>query len=289
MSRSLKSLCLLLVLSLALGACNRAGLAYRNLDVIIPWSLSDYLDMNREQKDWFNVRLKQHLDWHCATQLPVYLTWLDRLQAMVESNQVDDAGLQARTAEAKQAIAQIARQVTPSAIELLRELNDQQVEEMNQALAKDLNKRKVEYLQPSVQRQIEQRAERMNKRLTAWMGKLSPTQQERVEAWSNALGEQNKQWIGNRGQWQALFSEALAQRQSPDFPKRMEQLLEHRESLWTPEYRLAYNQTEEAARSLLVDLMAQSTPTQRQRLIKKIAETRKDFGALKCLQTAKQQ
>ena len=105
MSRWLKYLAVLLTLSLALGACSRVGLAYRNLDVIIPWTLSDYLDMNGEQKGWFNERLKEHLSWHCTTQLPGYLDWLDRLQTMVETNQVTDAALQARTQEAKQAIA----------------------------------------------------------------------------------------------------------------------------------------------------------------------------------------
>jgi hypothetical protein len=52
--------------------------------------------------------------------LPGYLEWLDRLQSMVETNQVTDAALQARTSEAKQAIADTARQITPSAIELLQ-------------------------------------------------------------------------------------------------------------------------------------------------------------------------
>src|SRR5471032_2383765 len=150
MSYRLTSLFWLLLLSLALGACSRVGLAYRNLDVIIPWTLSDYLDMNSEQKGWLNERLKEHLSWHCSTQLPGYLDWLDRLQVMVETNQVTDAELQARTQEAKQAIAQTAREITPSAIELLKGLDDKQVAEMNDAFAKDLRKRQEEYLKPSL-------------------------------------------------------------------------------------------------------------------------------------------
>lgn len=114
MSRWFKCLAVILTLSLALGACSRVGLAYRNLDVIIPWTLSDYLDMNGEQKGWFNERLKEHLSWHCTTQLPGYLDWLDRLQTMVENNQVTDEALQARTREAKEAIAQTAREITLS-------------------------------------------------------------------------------------------------------------------------------------------------------------------------------
>jgi hypothetical protein len=288
MSRWFKYIAVLLTLTLALGACSRVGLAYRNLDVIIPWTLSDYLDMNGEQKGWFNERLKEHLSWHCTTQLPGYLDWLDRLQAMVETNQVTDDALQARTREAKQAIAQTAREITPSAIELLQGLNDQQVAEMNDAFAKDQSKRQEEYLKPSLNQQIKERAERMNKRLNDWLGTLSATQQQRVMAWSNALGDQNKQWIANRVHWQTQFSAAVAQRRSPEFPQRIETLLVNRESLWTSDYRQAYANTEAQARGLLVDLMAESTTAQRQRLLKKIEGVRKDFTDLKCLKAAQQ-
>jgi len=288
MSRWLIRFAALLILSFAIGACSRVGLAYRNLDVIIPWTLNDYLDMSGEQKGWFNERLKEHLDWHCTTQLPVYMEWLDRLQTMVETNQVTDAALQARTREAKAAIAQTAREITPSAVELLQGLDDKQVAEMNDAFAKDLRKRQEEFLKPTLDQQIKQRTERMDKRLDDWLGPLSPAQQQRVVTWSKALGDQNTQWIANRAHWQTQFSAAVAQRHSPGFPQRIETLLVNRESLWTPTYRQAYANTEAQARGLIVDLMAESTPAQRQQLLKKIEGVRKDFNDLKCLKNAKQ-
>jgi hypothetical protein len=288
MSRWFKHIAVVLTITLALGACSRVGLAYRNLDVIIPWTLSDYLDMNGEQKSWLDVRLKEHLSWHCTTQLPGYLDWLDRLQAMIANNQVTDAALQARAQEAEQAIAETAREITPSAIELLQGLDDKQVAEMNDAFAKDQRKREEEYLKPPLDQQIKERGARMEKRLNDWLGPLNTTQQQRVATWSSALGEQNTQWLANRVHWQKQFSEAVAQRKNPQFPQRIETLLVHRESLWTPTYRQAFANTEAQARSLFVDLMAESTPNQRARVLKKIDGVRKDFSDLKCLKAAKQ-
>ena len=276
----------LLMALLVLSGCSRIGLAYRNLDIIIPWSLSDYLDMNTSQKDWFNTRLKDHLSWHCSTQLPSYLTWLDRLQQMVETNQVTASGLQARTDEAKQAIAQISRQITPSAVELLVQLDDKQVQEMQAAFAKDQRKRENEFLKEPLNTQISDRAERMEKRLNPWLGKLNAAQQQRIQEWSTSLGEQNRAWLDNRARWQTLFVATVQERQSPDFPGKIAKLLQDRETFWTPQYRVAYERTEQAAISLLVDLMAQSTPEQRQRLLAKIADTRKDFTDLSCLKAA---
>ena len=288
MTRWLKHIAFVLTIALALGACSRMGLAYRNLDVIIPWTLSDYLDMNGEQKGWLNERLKEHLSWHCTTQMPGYLDWLDRLQTMVATNQVTDAALQARTAEAEQAIAETAREITPSAIELLQGLDDKQVAEMNEAFAKDQRKRQEEYLKPSLAQQVKERGDRMEKRLGDWLGPLNAAQQQRVVAWSSALGDQNTQWIANRVHWQKQFSAAVAQRHSAEFPQRIETLLVKRESLWTPAYREAFAKTEAQARALFVDLMAESTPQQRERLLTKIEGVKKDFSDLKCLKAARQ-
>jgi hypothetical protein len=285
MSRWIKHIAFVLMLTLALGACNRMGLAYRNLDVIIPWTLSDYLDMNGEQKSWLNERLKEHLSWHCTTQMPGYLDWLERLQTMIATNQVTDDALKARTAEAERAIAETAREITPSAIELLQGLDDNQVAEMNEAFAKDQRKRQERYVKPPLDQQIKQRGERMVKRLNEWLGPLGPSQQQRVMAWSNALGDQNTEWIANRVHWQKQFSAAVAQRQAPQFPQRIETLLVNRESLWTPAYRQAFANTEAQARALFVDLMAQSTPQQRERLLTKIEGVKKDFSDLKCLKS----
>jgi hypothetical protein len=288
MSRWFKHIAVVLTVALALGACSRVGLAYRNLDVIIPWTLSDYLDMNGEQKSWLDERLKEHLSWHCTTQLPGYLDWLDRLQTMIATNQVTDAALQARAQEAEQAITETAREITPSAIELLQGLDDKQVADMNEAFAKDRRKRQAEYLKPTLEQQIKERSARMEKRLNDWLGPLSSTQHQRVAAWSSALGDQNTQWLANRVHWQKQFSAAVAQRHNPQFPQRIETLLINRESLWTPAYRQAFANTEAQARSLFVDLMAESTPSQRERLLKKIEGVRKDFSDLKCLKAAKQ-
>ena len=280
--------CITLWLSLMiLAGCSQVGLTYRHLDLIIPWSLNDYLDMNATQKDWLDERLKEHLSWHCTTQIPGYLGWLDQLQNMVETNQVNDAQLKARTAEARDAIATISKEITPSAIQLLRQLSDAQVDEMQAAFDKDLRKHEAEFVNQPLARQVSDRAQRMEKRLNPWIGKLNTAQKERLTLWSTSLGEQNRLWIDNRAHWQSLLMAAVRQRQAPDFDEKIAKLLQDRETFWTPEYRQAYDHTEQAAVSLISDLMAQSSADQRQKLLAKIADVRQDFNNLSCLKAAK--
>jgi hypothetical protein len=243
--------------------------------------------MNSEQKSWLDERLKQHLSWHCSTQLPGYLTWLDRLEEMVKTNQVNYVGLEARTTEAKEAIGQISRQITPSAVELLSRFDDKQVEEMRVAFAKDQRKRENRYVNEPLERQVAERADRMDKRLSPWLGKLTPAQKERIHAWSTSLGEQNRAWVENRVHWQTLFLSAVEQRHSPDFPQRIAALLQDRETFWTADYRQAYDRTEKAAIELVVDVFAMSTPDQKTRLLGRIADMRRDFTDLDCLKATR--
>ncbi|MBC3499578.1 hypothetical protein HU764_019180 [Pseudomonas sp. SWRI100] len=281
--RLLKPLLITVAFALALVACSRIDLAYRNLDRLVPWSLGDYLDMNRDQKVLLDERLRQHLAWHCKTQLPSYLDWLDRVRAMVAEDQVTDQALQQRTREAREAIGRVAEEITPSATELLRGMSDAQVAEMREAFRDDISERQKQYVDTPLPKQIARRAERMEKRLTPWLGELNAAQRLRVLSWSQALGDQNRQWIANRAHWQQQLVLAMDKRSDASFEPRLAQLLQRKESLWTPEYRIAYQNTELQARRLLVDLMHLSTPEQRQLLQARLSKVRTDFSELKCL------
>ncbi|MBK5000315.1 hypothetical protein IAE37_002591 [Pseudomonas sp. S31] len=278
-----KALFIALGFIVALAACTRIDLAYRNLDRLVPWSLGDYLDMNREQKALLDDRLKQHLAWHCKTQLPGYLDWLDRVRDMVAEGQVTDQAVQQRTVEARQAIGRVAEAITPSAAELLRGMSDSQVAEMREAFHDDISERQKKYVDTPLAEQITRRTERMEKRLTPWFGELTPVQQQRVRAWSKALGDQNREWIANRAHWQQQLLLAMNQRNDASFEPRLATLLQRKESLWTTQYRAAYENTETQARSLLVDLVQQSTPQQRLFLQERLSKVRADFSGLKCL------
>jgi hypothetical protein len=276
------TLLLALAGALVLQSCTRIGLAYRHLDRLIPLSMNDYLDLTADQRATFDSQLREQLSWHCRTQLPGYLAWMERLQRMLAEGRVDAPGLRARLLEAKQAVAAVAEEITPAAVDMLRGLDDEQVEELAAAFADDRREREQEYLDVPLPEQIEERAERMRKRLEAWLGPLSPAQRERVRLWSSALGEQNRAWLENRARWQHELLEALRQRGSGQFAERIQVLLQRRETLWTDAYRQAFAATEQAGIDLFVDLMASASAAQRATLLKRIGALRKDFAGIKC-------
>jgi len=268
---------------LACAACTRMDLAYRNLDTLIPWSLDDYLDMNRGQKAWFDKQLEDHLRWHCQTQLPGYLPWLDRLQAQVATQHVSDNDLQTLTQEGEQAAQDIARQITPSAVQLLKNLDDNQVAELREAFAKDIAKRRNEQVSPSMAQQAQDRTERMRKRLQPWLGDINADQQAAIEQWSVSLGNHNQVALEARSRWQQALLSALAQRDQPGFDDKVAQLLQHRDTLWTETYRADRAHSQAAARELTIAVMNASDARQRQTLTQQLQALRDRFAALRCL------
>ena len=275
-----KPLLLLLAITLLLSACSRVGLAYRNLDWLIPWKLSDYVTLSSEQSAWLKPQLQEHLAWHCSVELPRYLDWLQRSQQALSSG--DSELMASQLADFEQAMQRIAVEITPSTIELLRGLSPRQVEQLLTALDEQNAKLREEFLEPPLAEQISMRAERMEKRLTPWFGELNAGQRERVRNWAEGLGEQNQVWLENRMAWQQALRETLEVRRSDDFAPRMSSLLQQRERFYTSAYQASYENNRKAMSEMIVDLISQADSQQMERADRYLQRLHADLAAQQC-------
>lgn len=223
---AVKTLLLLLCLSLLISACSRAGLAYRNLDWLLPWRLNDYLNLDSQQQAWLKPRLQTHLQWHCSAELPRYIDWLHTTESILAKPQPDSAQLLEQFAQFDAALKRIGIEITPTAIELLQGLSEQQVSELYTALDEDNLEDRQDFLDPPLTTQISERQTRMQERLRPWLGRLNKVQTEHIADWANSLGEQNRLWLENRQLWQAELRKVVAERDSTDFAERLTPLLQ---------------------------------------------------------------
>jgi hypothetical protein len=279
---AVKTLLLLLCLSLLISACSRAGLAYRNLDWLVPWRLNDYLNLNSQQQDWLKPRLQKHLQWHCSAELPRYIDWLQTTESILAQPQPDSAQLLEQFAQFDAALKRIGVEITPTAIELLRGLSEQQVNELYAAIDEDNLEDRQDFLDPPLATQISERQTRMQERLRAWMGRLNSAQIEHIAAWANGLGEQNRLWLENRQLWQAELRKVVAERDSADFAERVPHLLQQRESFYSDEYRASYGRSRQALATLFSQLLSSSDEAQRERLSHRLRDLRRDLAEQQC-------
>lgn len=279
---ALKTLLLLLCLSLLISACSRAGLAYRNLDWLVPWRLNDYLNLDSQQQAWLKPRLQRHLQWHCSAELPRYIDWLQSTESILAQPQPDSAQLLEQFAQFDAALKRIGVEVTPTAIELLQGLSEQQVSDLYTALDEDNLEDRQDFLDPPLVTQINERQMRMQERLRSWLGRLNEAQTEHIAAWANGLGKQNRLWLENRQLWQAELREVVAERNSADFAERLTRLLQQRESFYSDEYRASYGRSRQALATLFSQLLSNSDEAQRERLSHRLRDLRRDLAEQQC-------
>ncbi|MET1080805.1 MAG: DUF6279 family lipoprotein [Pseudomonas sp.] len=282
-ARPLKySLICLLGLSLLVTGCSRIGLAYRNLDALVPWWVNDYVDLDPQQKDWLDQRLAEHLEWHCRTELPAYLDWLDQSDQLLGSGRTGQQQVAAQLEALSGAQRRVADRLSPTLVELVRGLSAEQVADLQASIHDKHQELRDKYLEPPLPEQIEQRQERLEKRLKPWFGGLNPAQQTRIRSWSQGQGEQNRLWLEDRARWQAELFAALQQRQAADFPQRLQRLLAEPETLQDDQYRVAFQHSRQAFIGLFSDLIKDARPDQLEHLRARLRQVRQDFSELRC-------
>lgn len=279
---AVKTLLLLLCLSLLISACSRAGLAYRNLDWLVPWRLNDYLNLDSQQQAWLKPRLQTHLQWHCSAELPRYIDWLQTTESILAKPQPDSAQLLEQFAQFDAALNRISVEITPTAIELLQGLSEQQVRELYAAMDEDNLEDRQDFLDPPLATQISERQTRMQERLRPWLGRLNTAQTEHIATWANSLGEQNRLWLENRQLWQAELRKVVAERDSADFAERVTRLLQQRKSFYSDEYRASYGRSRQALATLFSQLLSNSDEAQRERLSHRLRDLRRDLAEQQC-------
>ncbi|WP_339524959.1 DUF6279 family lipoprotein [Pseudomonas sp. EA_35y_Pfl2_R111] len=279
---AVKTLLLMLCLSLLVTACSRIGLAYRNLDWLVPWRLNDYLNLNSEQQAWLKPRLQTHLQWHCSAELPRYIKWLQTTESILAQPQPDSAQLLEQFAQFDAALKRIGVEITPTAIELLQGLSEQQVNELYAAIDEDNLEDRQDFLDPPLATQISERQTRMQERLRPWLGRLNSAQIEHIADWANGLGEQNRLWLENRQLWQAELRKVVAERDSADFAERLTPVLQQRERFYSDEYRASYGRSRQALATLFSQLLSSSDEAQRERLSHRLRDLRRDLAEQQC-------
>ncbi|MER0043323.1 DUF6279 family lipoprotein [Pseudomonas sp. MGal98] len=282
MSGYLKSLCLLLSLGLLVSACSKAGLAYRNLDWVISWRVNQYLDLDSQQKTWFKPKLQEHLTWHCSTELPRYVDWLQRTEQLVQAPEPDARQMEAQMIEAEQAFNAIVQQTNPTTVALLADLRPEQVERLYARMEKDNREDRQKFLEPPLETQISERAERLEKRLKPWFGNLNETQKARIAQWASERRDQNRLWLENRARWQGEFRRVLDDRDAEDFAQRMNHVLENRRGGHDQQTTQAYEQSRQAIAALLSDLLAAADHRQRDQVNQRLTSIRADLAGEIC-------
>ena len=195
----MRNLSIVVVLISLLTGCS-PKILYPRLDWIIPWYVDDYITLDRHQTNDVNSRLSFQLDWHCRTQLSQYSEFLRIIQQDVN---VGDQPLTVK--RLRYYNSQLARywnnlilRIGPDIVDVLASTSDQQIVELFENLEKNNREKEKKYVELPLDKIVQNRQYRMQKRLRYWFSSLTKSQKQAVEEWSQGLEPIAADWISHR-------------------------------------------------------------------------------------------
>ncbi len=278
-SRRIRNLVGVFVLS-CLFACSSTRLAYNYLDWVISWYLDDYIQLNKEQDDYYDRQLDELLQWHRSDQLPRYVRFVDEMMLHINKPVHTDMLLERKNTMREFIRVFIAR-AAPDCIKLLLWLDPEQRQAFYGAGAEKQQQFEEKYQdEPEIDRS-KRLYKRMEKLLKRFIGRLTDGQELIVQRWADSLIGVQQLWLENRRIWLSTLQTVLeGSGTDTEKERRLYQLLVEPESLWSTAYLAAVQQNEILTLDMFSDIHNSMTEKQRKHLHASLSRLKKDFERL---------
>lgn len=175
-----------LAAGLLAAACNftrlaytNAALAYDNAAPMLTWAVDDYVDLSGAQKEWVRQRLARAMGWHRERELPRYHVFFERVLQQAGAP-IPVAELEAAHRELYVRYHQALERLIPDAADLLMQLDAEQIEHLQDKLARNERKFVKEFVRTDVDKRRREQSRKWIEHLESWVGPLEDAQKDLV-------------------------------------------------------------------------------------------------------------
>jgi len=275
-----KLVVLSLLLLVSAGCSTR--IAYNNLDWLTVRWVDRQVALDKDQRTLLRELIEEQQQWHCATQLEPYQTWIEQLRLDLLSGQLD----RQRLAEHGERIAgfgrALAARIRPIVVELAASLDEQQVKQVLRELDERNDKLREEITDRSAEQWADDRVEGMERRLRRIMGAINADQQDLLQRWADELHPTHDQQLAQRLYWRDRIGKALAQRDHHQFLDSEISALLDPASAWPDDYRRVLEANRRLTLDALENLVLVANPDQTSRFSARLTRLKRDFERLSC-------
>ena len=191
----MKKIILFSLLLFIITACTTTKFVYDYGDKFVSWQLDSYFELNDEQEDFVEERMKIHLEWHRAEELPRYKRFLTDIQSRGEDgltmSELDDGFSRF---EAKQ--RRTFERLIPDAAFFLTKLSAEQINTLERILA-DENEEMLEKVE-NRHELIQERREEFLEEMEDWFGEFDPVQLVQINKWQTEWYTESSEPIERR-------------------------------------------------------------------------------------------
>ena len=258
-------------------------LVYNNMDRFARWNMSDYVDMNDEQRAYFDAEVGRLLYWHRTHQLPEYADLLETLPTTFS----DGADLDEILWVSERMFAwyeQIEVRLVPLAVEMMLSLDDEQVADLPRRLERD-NEELAEEEAGLSPAELEKRWQReFSDGFSRLVGRLTREQKTYLSQQSVHYISQYALWADYRRRWQKDVLKLIRDGRDDEaaFAQAFGALVDARISgYYGDELTAVFKHNEGQYQEVTVWLLNSLTPRQREKLLVRIGELAESFRELR--------
>ena len=276
-----RKLMLTLVITTGLAACSSLKIMYDFADDYIKQEAKFFLKFDEQGEQNLNDQVDKMMEWHNAIMLPRYAAFLRQL-----ANQLDH-GLYGATAITKgMKDGRILLQNTVAGVApyvariLVRQTIIENIEHLRLKLIERSKEQKEKLARP-IEKQTEDRTERLTKNVGRFMGDLNEIQNNLINRYAKSTINDAKRRLDNRNLRQSVLLTFLAGK-----PNEMEidafinQIVLRAHEIVDRDYK-GYSEKRIARfTTLLVNIFAASTNDQRQATSEKLRSYAQDFSEI---------
>ena len=255
-------------------------LVYNQLDWLIPWYLSDYLDMNGEQDAFFDKRLQRYLAWHRKSQLPEYAALLRGVADDVNDG-LNEQEIQRFQSETERLAGVLMEYLAPDVVAVFADASDEQLAQLYDALDKDGERYRKRYVKQTLQQQQESQVEDVIDTIERWTGSLNKEQEQLVSHWGEQYQPMGDELYQAGLKWRAEFKQTLEGREeSALYSSRLTSLLTTPDFGWSDAFQMKMLENKQSLSKLYFALDKTFSKKQRKRIINTLRDYAEDFEQL---------
>jgi hypothetical protein len=261
---------------LLVAGCAVFRLAYDSAETYAHYRINGYLDLDAKGSEELAERVGEFFAWHRRHALPQYARASDEAaRRLAKGLAPEDVawGYDTLLAHARQSLRFAAERIAP----LLERLTPEQVANIEKRFADDNRRFAREHLRGSEAERRARRARRVEERLEAWIGRLSPAQREKVEHYSERAPLYDELRSRDRQRMQAELLEMIRSREAQE---RLPDWVAHWERGRDPAHLAAAERSRQEFAALLLELEPMLSPEQRARAEASLRRYAEDFRIL---------
>ena len=275
----MKKIALVVVASLLMSGCS-IKMAYNNMDRLIRWGVSDYVDLNRAQKDTLNREIRKFQYWHRVNHLPEYAAYMEVL-ATTMTDTVSVAQMQGIFDQVTSWADEVEEEVTPLIIEVMASLTDEQVAK----LPEKLEQSNVEIAESELESDLETAqadwAKELEESMKQFIGRLTPEQKSYIARRSSGYLPERVLWAEYRRRFQADLLGLLDQRDDREsFASSYRALVDARESYYGEELTKRFDHNQQLGFEVSAHVLSDLTEKQSEKFVRELTELGEDFAEL---------